>query len=267
MDISNIYIRNLYKLLFIFLVILSLFFTVKVLAEFRSYGMMGSGGANTITLTGYGEVMAVPDTASIHFTIQREAKTVKAAQDLVATTEKDALAFLKKSGVAEKDVKTSNASVYPKYEYQTSAGSVPCNEFGCPPRGTSVITGYEASESITVKVRNADDAGEIMQGLGALGISNLNGPNFSIDDEDDLKAEARRRAIEDARKKGQALARDLGVRLGRIASFTESGDNYPIMYGKLEMMDSVRSSPSAPAELPKGENTISSNVTITYEIR
>jgi len=263
----NEYIKNLYRASLVFIGILSLFFVVKLLAEFRSYGMMGSSGANTITLSGHGEVTAVPDIANIYFTIRKDGKTAKEAQDAVALVEKASLDFLKNNSVAEKDIKTSNASFNPKYKYAYETElMMPCNEYGCPPRpGENVISGYGAYESITVKVRNTDDVGKIMQGLGGLGVSDLNGPNFAIDNEDALQAEARKKAIEDARTKAESLAKDLGVRLGRISNFSENG-NYPIMYGKA-MMDSVVSSAPAPAVIPKGENTISSDVTITYEIR
>ena len=266
MEIPSQYIKNLYKASLAFLIILSVFFAVKSLAEIRSYGRMGSGDANTITLSGHGEVQAVPDIANVYFTIRKEGKTVKEAQNAVALIEKASLDFLKANNIAEKDIKTSNASFNPKYEYQYDARVI-CNEFGCPPRpGKSVVVGYEAHESITVKIRNTDDVGKIMQGLGATGVSDLSGPNFAIDDEDALKAEARKKAIDDARAKAKVLAKDLGVRLGRISSFSESGDYYPVMYSAKSMAaDSV--SESLPAEIPKGENTISSEVTITYEIK
>jgi len=223
---------------------------------------------NTITFSGHGEVTAVPDVANIYFTITKEAKTVKEAQALVAEVEKKSLDLLRENEVAERDFKTSYASFSPKYEYVYDAKNlVPCYIDGpCPPRpGKSMIVGYTASESITVKVRNVDDAGKIMQGLGTLGVTDLNGPNFSIDKEDDLKAQARKLAIDDAKMKAKVLAKDLGVRLGDITSFSESG-NYPMpMYSKMMAADAV-STESAPAELPKGENTISSDVSITYEI-
>ena len=94
----------------------------------------------------------------------------------------------------------------------------------------------------------------------------MSGPNFTIDDEEAFKREARKEAIEDAKEKARILADDLGVDLGRIASFSESGNYYPV-YGMGEAyktLDSVTS--SAPAILPAGENTISADVTITYEI-
>ncbi len=267
MEIPNQYIKNIYRIAFAFLVIISLFFVVKLLAELRNYGAMGSSNANTITLSGHGEVTAVPDIANIYFTISKDAKTVKEAQDAVALIEKKALDLLKSKGVAEKDIKTSDASFYPKYDYsQTVCPRAVDTISYCPP-GKQVITGYTASESITVKIRKTDDASVIMQGLGTTGVSNLSGPNFTIDDEDGLKADARKKAIDDAREKAEALAEDLGVRLGRIASFSEGGSyGGPIYYAKDAMME--QSSGSAPrAELPKGENTISSDVTITYEIR
>ena len=270
MDIPHQYVKNLYKVSLVFLVVLSLFFFVKLLSEFRFYGMMGSSEANTITLSGHGEVQAVPDIASVYFTISKVSKTVKEAQGGVAEIEKKALDFLKTEDIADRDIKTTNASFSPKYDYVRTL----CPQMGVNGSGVSydcgtgkqVLVGYEASESVTVKIRNTDDAGTIMQGLGATGVSNLSGPNFEIDDEDALKAEARKQAIEDAREKARVLAKDLGVKLGRIANFSESG-NYPMMYAESAMMKDSASRAPAPAVIPKGENTISSDVTVTYEIR
>lgn len=268
MEIPNTYKKNLYLASLVFLIILSLYFAVKALAEFRSYDLSGSKEVGTITLSGHGEITAVPDIASVYFTISKDSKTVKEAQTLVAGIEKKSLDFLKTSGVLEKDIKTSNASFYPKYEYRYDTKiMMPCTQYGCPPTpGNNVIVGYTASESITVKVRNTDDVGKIMQGLGALGVSDLNGPNFSIDNEDGLKAAARKKAIEEAQVKAEVLARDLGVRLGKITSFNESG-NYPMPMYERTMMAGAVAKDSTPAQLPKGENIISSDVSITYEIR
>jgi uncharacterized protein YggE len=250
------------------LIVASLHFLVGSFSHLGKGGMMGGfndSAENIITVTGYGEVNAIPDIASVSFTISKDATTAKEAQNQVAQIEGKVLEFLKTSNILDKDIKTTNSSFYPKYEYKYSK-LMPCNEYGCPPsNGQNVIVGYTASESITVKIRNTDDAGKIIEGLSGLGVSNLYGPDFTIDDEDGLKEIARKNAIDDAKMKAQKLAKDLGVRLGDITSFNESG-NYPtsMMYLKNEMADSAGS--SAPS-LPKGENTITSDVTITYEIR
>ncbi|MBP9711669.1 MAG: SIMPL domain-containing protein [Candidatus Pacebacteria bacterium] len=269
MEITTEQKNNLYKAILAFMIILGLFFAVKILSAWSEYRMMGSNDAHTITLTGHGEVQAAPDIATVYFTIEKDAKTTKEAQEAVALIEKKALDVLKNNGIADKDIKTESATVYPKSEYRYNTKIVPCSpEYGCPTLGNTVVVGYTSSLSITVKVRKIDDAGKIMTELGTVGISNISGPNFTLDDEDGAKAEARKEAIEDARTKAEALAKDLGVKLGRVSSYNESGNGYyPMYYAKDSMASGNMVTQSAQIELPKGENTISSDVTITYEIK
>jgi uncharacterized protein YggE len=268
MEIPQESSRKFYKTLVILGIILSLYFAVKFLSEVRSYNMMGSSGANTITLTGHGEVQAVPDIATINFSIESSETTQAIASEKVNTKTKNVLEFLNSSGIAEKDIKTDNYSSYPKYSnpdpcpiYYQGGIMPPCRV------GESKIIGYTVSQGITVKIRKVDDAPKIIDGINKIGVTNMYGPNLAIDDEDALKAIARKEAIDDAREKAKVLAKDLGVRLGRITSFNESADYpYPIMYNKAMSAD-AGAMESAPAQIPKGENTISSDVTITYEIR
>ncbi|MFH1200937.1 MAG: SIMPL domain-containing protein [bacterium] len=254
--------KKIFKILFVLLVILSVYFAVKIFSEIKKNSLLGeSATPATISFSGHGEVTAVPDIANIYFTISKDSATVKDAQAGVAVIEKKALDLLKAKGVADKDIQTANASFNPKYEYRQAN----CLQNYCPP-SKQVLVGYTASENITAKIRNTDSVGDIMQGLGTTGVSDLNGPNFAIDKEDALKAEARKKAINDAKQKAEILAKDLGVSLRKIVAFSENG-NYPIMYAANEMMDSVKGGAPTPAVIPKGENTISSDVTITYEIR
>jgi uncharacterized protein YggE len=280
MEIPNEYKKNLYKVAFVLLIILCVYYAIRSVSEFKSYQSMDNFGGNTITLAGHGEVSAVPDIATISFTIHKEGKTVKIAQDAVTKVEKPALDFLKNNGVEDKDVKTSNASFNQKYEYKNAVCPQPavrpeaeimviepayyCGE------GKQVLVGYESYETITVKIRKTDDMGKIMQGLGGLGVTDLSGPNFVVENEDALKAEARKKAIDQAKEKAKVLSKDLGVKLGKVMNFSEDG-NYPVdpygYGGGVKMMDSAMNSASAPAQIPKGENTISSDVTITYIIK
>lgn len=256
--------KRLLKLVSVFLIILSVYFVVKIFTQIRSpYMFRGSVAPATISFSGHGEVTAVPDIANFYLTIRKEAKTTKQASELAAEVEKKLLDFLKSKNIEDKDIQATNISSYPKYDYVRTS-CLESMSYNCG--GKQVLTGYEASESITVKIRNVDDIGAILQGLGTVGLAELSGPNFAIDKEDTLKAEARKKAIDNAREKAKVLAKDLGVKLGKISSFSEGGNYYP-MYGKAEMMDASVSSAPAPAVIPKGENTISSDVTITYEIR
>ncbi len=263
---SSHYMKHFYKLVLVFLVVLSVFYAVRILGEFRSYRNAGQG-YNSIMITGHGEVSAAPDIATISFNISKDAKTVKEAQEAVATVEKSALDFLKTSKVEDKDIKTLNASFNPKYEYQQKMCPQPTGASYYCGGGKQVVTGYESHESITVKVRNIDDAGTIIEGLGKLGVTDLNGPNFSIDDEDALKAQARKEAIDQAQEKAKVLAKDLGVKLGKVMSYSDNAEYPSPMYYGRDMMMSESVKVAAPAQLPKGENTITSDVTITFEIR
>ena len=252
----------------IVLIVLLVLFVLNLVTE-HGYRVENDGKqVNTITFSGHGEVQAVPDIANVDFTIRKDASTVKVAQDDVAVVEKNVLASLKANGILDTDIKTTSASFSPKYEYKyTKIDTTLCTQYGCPPApGKNVIVGYEAYESITIKIRNTDSTGKVIQDLGALGVTDLNGPNFTVDNEDALKDTARQKAIDDAKVKAKELAKELGVRLGKITSYTE-GNNYPVpMYAKNAMLDSTASG-AAPAVIPKGENTISSDVSITYELR
>lgn len=266
MEISTNEKSKLVKLIFAFLVIVSLYFLVKTFSEVKNYNNIpgGSVALNTISFEGKGEVSAAPDLATVSFTIRENTKEVKDAQDKVTAKESVVLAFLDKSGIAKKDIKTESYNTYPKYDYGN-----PCyGGYGMPcPQQEPKITGYEVSEYISVKIHDLTKAGEVVKGITAVGITEMSGPSFSIEKEDALKSQARKMAIDEAKAKAEALSKDLGVRLVRIVNFSENG-NYPMMYGKGMMAaDSVSSAPSPAPELPTGENKITSNVTITYEIR
>lgn len=248
-------------------VVLSAFLLVKTLEEIKGFGLIGKDipPQSTIVISGKGEIVVIPDTAQFSFSVISQASTVDGAQ--VSATKKinTALAALKNFGVEEKDIKTTGYNISPRYEY--SKVGVPCTEWGCPP-GKQVLVGYEVSQSISVKVRKIADAGKILSKLGETGVSDISGLTFSLDKEDATKDGAREKAITDAKTKAETLAKQLGVSLVRIVNFSESG-NYPIYYAKTMVADGRGGGPEvAPTpDIPVGENTIISNVTITYEIR
>lgn len=239
--------------------LLAVFLLVKTLDT--AFGRKANEPINTITVTGTGDAAAVPNIAQITFTVMQSAGTVAEAQQAATAKTDAALAFLKEQGIEDKDVKTLYYNVNPRYEYNDRACAA---GYPCPPSGSPTISGYEVSQSVDVKVRDTAEAGTILEGLGSLGIQNISGPNFTVDDDSDVSAEAREAAIEDARAKAKVLARQLGVRLGRVVSFSENS-MYPMYaYGKGGGMDAVAQ--SAPA-LPVGENETNVTVMITYEIR
>ena len=251
------------------LALLALYLLILSISEFKSMRYIGSGvsASNTITVSGEGDVSAVPDTATFSVTIQEKAKTVAAAQEVATEKTNDIVDYLKEQGIEDKDIQTADYSVYPEYEYSTKVCAP--NEYCVP--GKQTLTGYQVSQTITVKVRDTEQAGDLLTGVGERGASQVSGLSFTIDDEEALQNAARDEAIAQAKEKADNLARSLGVKVVRIVGFSENG-SYPPMpyaYGRGGVaMDAAMSveAKTAPA-LPTGENKIYSNVTITYEIR
>ena len=254
--------KNIINVLLAFLVIVSIFFIVKIVNEVRSYKFIGEP-KNIITFNGQGEVSAIPDVANISFSVRKEAKTLKLAQNEAADIVNKALKFLKDSGVSDKDIKTISYNSYPKYDYD----GIQCLSYPCPVK-KPVLTGYEVSQMVSVKIRNINNIGNIIGDLGNFNIAEINGPDFVIDKEEELKAEARRLAIKDAKEKAENLVRDLGVKLVRIVNFSETENYpYPVRYDEMMSTGAAPTESATVPELPAVENKITSNVTITYEIR
>jgi uncharacterized protein YggE len=267
------YTPKVAKALAILIGILSIFILIKGVQALKEYKFIGSGttATNTIVVSGEGEAFAVPDIAEVRFTASKDAKTMQEAQKSVTDTANKALAYLKEQGIEEKDIKTQNYNAYPKYEWQTRA-MMPClaGQY-CPPSdGKNVLVGYTVTETISVKIRDTEKAGTIVTGLGALGVTDISGPDFTVDDDEVIKAEARGEAIANAKDKAEALAKELGVKLVRIVNFSENGNNpYPMYSMTSKDMAYGMGGAAVPeaAPLPMGENKYTSNVTITYEIR
>ncbi len=248
----------------ILLIVVSLFTVAKFINEVKGSSYVGRGNqpANVISVEGKGEVLAVSDIASLYINISKDGNTAKEAQDLLNESVTKTLNYLKEQNIEEKDIKSQYGGLNPKYE-QSSCYTYP---YVCSDKEPKII-GYTSTQSIIVKIREVDSANTVRTGLAEIGITDISGPTFSIDDEDTFKDQARSEAIKEARVKAEILAKELGVSLGKVVSFSENnGGNYE-MYDSMNMMKAT-SSVSAPAPvLPKGENKITSNVTISYEIR
>ncbi len=245
------------------------YLAVQIINGLKEYQYIGGGVpvSNTISVSGEGEVFAVPDIATFTFSIIEEKKTAKEAQEIGSEKENAIVQYLKEAGIEERDIKTVGYNVYPKYEWSREI----CTQFSCQP-GKQTLTGFEFSETILVKVRDTDKAGNLLSGVGERGVSNISGLEFTIDDQDELMKEARKKAIDEAREKAEDLANDLGVRLVRVVAFSENTGAYPpipvyYMRDSVMGMGGMAESSVKSSVLPTGENKIVANVSITYEIR
>ena len=263
--------------------LLTAFLAVEVISGLEGLRYVGAGitPANTISVSGHGQIFATPDIATFTYSVVADKPTVAAAQTAATTASNAITSYLKSAGIADADMQTSGYSVYPRYEYQnavcpqaapasapdavTGSGGSSGSAVYCPP-GKQVLIGYEASQTTTIKVRDLTKAGDLLAGVGTKGATNISSLQFTFDDPNAPQAQARQKAIDDAKQKAQTLAQQLGVSLVRVVSFSEGGSGgvVPMVYNMAAGASSVKT--TAP-EISPGQNQITDDVTITYEIR
>lgn len=207
---------------------------------------------NTVSFSGEGKVTATPDIAVISASIVTHALDSKVAQDQNSAKSKAVTDFLKKAGVDDKDIKTSNYNIYPQYKYP-------------PYGGQPSITGYQVSQGYEIKVRDLTKISTILAGLVSAGANQVNNLGLQIENPEKLQAQARQKAIDAAKKKAAELESQVGISLGKIVNFSESSGGFPIpiLYEKIAVGSVGGGGPS----VPTGENEITVNVTMTYQIK
>lgn len=210
----------------------------------------------TISVQGQGKVSAVPDIATLNFGVQTgRQKTADGAMQILTTNMTKVIDAVKAAGVEEKDITTQYLSLNPAYDW---------NE------GRRIDQGFEASQSLVVKVRDLTKISNVLDAAVKSGANQAGSVGFTIDDPDVIREQAREEAIEDAKMKAEKLAMELGVTLGKMQGFWEDQGNYS---GNMMMMRSEAAmdgygggGPTAPP-IPAGEQDVYVNVNITYKIK
>lgn len=203
-----------------------------------------------LTVNAEGSVEGRPDMATINVGVTTEGQTAAAALAENARRSQALIQALRRAGVAERDIQTANVSVYPQQVYGE----------GQAPR----ITGYQANNTVTAKVRNIDNTGRVIDAAVGAGGNNVNGVSFSYQDPDAQLNAARRDAISNARERAELYASALGMRVHRVVAVSEGGGfRPPIVPMAMERMAAAdASTPIAPGEL---ETQVS--VSVTFELR
>jgi len=205
---------------------------------------------NSINVSGEGRVLASPDIGQVDLTVLSEAVTVAAAQKTNTDKMNKATQGIKDLGIKDADLKTTNYNINPNYQYTG---------------GKSVIIGYQVSQTLRVKIRDLTKVGDVLDRATALGVNQVGSLNFTFNDPENLKAQARADAIANAEQKARALARELGVTLGNVVSFSESDNGLPtpIYYSAKDV--GMGGGGTAP-DVQTGQNEINITVNLAYEI-
>lgn len=203
-----------------------------------------------LTVNAEGLVEGRPDMATISLGVTTEGQTAAAALAENARRSQALIQALRRAGVAERDIQTANVSVYPQQAYVE----------GRAPR----ITGYQANNTVTAKVRNIDNTGRVIDAAVGAGGNTVNGVSFSYQDPEAQMNAARRDAIANAGERAQLYADALSMRVHRVVALSEGGGfGPPIVPMAMERMAAAdASTPIAPGEI---ETRVS--VSVTFELR
>ena len=201
-----------------------------------------------ISVAGEATVSVAPDQAQVDGGVTSDAKTAREASDANNAAMGKVLAALKGAGIDEKDFQTARLSLQPKY---------------APDRaGPSTVTGYRASNRVTVKLRDVTKVANVIDVLVAAGANEIGGINFTVSQASKVLDEAREKALADARRKAEIYAKAAGVTLGEPLSITEEGGATPLFRSKM-----ATPMAAAPAQVAVGEETLSVTVSVTWAIK
>lgn len=215
----------------------------------RSSGPAIPADGTLLTVSAQAEASRVPDVATISAGVVTQAADANAAMRANAEQMDKVMAAIDGAGIAERDVQTTGVNVNPQYRYTENQAPS--------------ITGYQASNTVSVKVRDIAKLGKVLDSLVASGANQVNGPSFEIDEPEAVYDEARQAALAKAQGRAEMYAKTLGLRVRRIVSINEGGgmgSPRPVM-----MMAKARAE-AADTAISPGETTLGAQLEITFEL-
>lgn len=204
-----------------------------------------------LTVSAEGKVEGRPDMATINLGVTTEAQTAAAALAENARRMSALTQALRRAGIAERDIQTSNVSVNPQQQYRE-------NE---PP----LTTGYQANNTVTAKIRNIDNTGRVIDAAVNAGGNTVNGVFFSYQNPDEQLDAARRNAIAEARRRAEIYASALNLRVHRVVAVQEGGGYSPPYPMPVMRMEAAQD--SAATQISPGQIETTASVNVTFELR
>jgi uncharacterized protein YggE len=197
-----------------------------------------------------GEVTRVPDLAVISAGVVTRSSSATGALRDNANRMDRVIAALKAAGVADRDIQTSSISLNPEYRY--------------PENQSPQLTGYTASNQLTIRFRDIGNSGKILDALVQQGANQISGPNMTLEHPEEALDEARTKAIAAGRARAELYARSLGMRVARVVSVSEGGGYYPPPPPAPPMMATAE---RAYTKIEPGEQKLQVNLSMVFELK
>lgn len=240
----------------VFLIVLIAYYSAATSEKLKQANYIGKEN-NIITVIKTGTVYAIPDLAQVSISIRTEEKKVGDALKNNSEKSTAVIQFLKDQGISETDIKTRYFNVYPLYEWREPTSATIYST------GTRILVGYEAYQTIEVKIRDSEKISGIIEGAINAGANEVSNLNFIVENEEIFKTQARTKAIIDAKNEASKIAQTLGIKLGSIVSFTES--SYTPFYDSMKAVSATGLGGESSVSI--GENKIEVTVNIVFEIK
>lgn len=235
-------------------------------------GVTPSANLALLNITAEGRSTRAPDLVSFNAGVVTRGKTAGEAMAANAQRMAQVVAALRRGGVAERDIQTSALSLQPQYHQpprerpvRQPDGSVIEPPEPAPPR----IIGYEARNTVTVRVRRVNDMGGILDTLVAAGANQVDGPYFTVDQPDAAGDEARADAMRTALRRAELYAREAGYRTARILTISEGGGYYPVARDIIvtgSVGGGAMAPPPPPVPVQPGEMAIGVSLSVQFAL-
>lgn len=204
----------------------------------------------TVTVSGTGHASVTPDRFTFTVGVQTVADTVDAAVNENNAKTTAVIAALKKAGATDKDIRTSNFSIYPQQDY--GQGKLPR------------ILGYQVTNNISVRRENVSEAGRLLQVAVNAGVNTSSGLQFEVSDRTRGRDQAMGAAFDEARAKAALLAKAAGRTLGRAITITEGQPAPPVPYPRAM---SMRAEAVSEVPVEAGTQETAYTVSVVFELR
>jgi len=247
-----------------------------VTAQVAAPALEVAPGNSLLTVSGEGKSLRKPDMAVFTAGVTTQGETAAAALAENSRAMSQVIAALKRAGIAERDIQTSNLSIQPVYADPNRdammAARVTGQPYVPPPPEQQVprIIGYQAGNSVSVRQRDLENFGKVIDTLAAAGANQVNGPMFQMDNPEPALDEARVDAIRVARRRAELHAEATGLRIVRILSIAEGGGYYGppavVFTRAMGERDGPAPPPPPPAPVQPGELQMTTSVTVLYEL-
>jgi uncharacterized protein YggE len=209
------------------------------------------GGSQFLSVAASAKAVAVPDLAIVTVGVVSEGSTAEGVKDQNSNKMNQVISFIKQAGIDDQDIKTSQFYIAPKYNYSNQQ---------------QTVVGYQANQTITVKVRSVNKSSQqletIVDGAVNAGANQIQGIDFSFENNETLVQSARKQAIDKAIANAQQIAKDAGLKLGRVVNVITSGSSNP---GPMFATNMALEKSSRP-QIEVGSQEVFETVTVVFKI-